>query len=101
MSFHDQHYSEKRDFIRMQIESEGQLTLTDSGESFHVHCQDLSSQGAQVILPRAVAEGVAVRFSLASPTPGLPGLEALGRVVRCSADEAQGFRVGIQFDSVG
>lgn len=100
MSFHDQNYNEKRDFIRMKVETDAHLKLTQTGEDIAVTCQDLSSQGVQVVLERPLQEGTEIALSIASPTPGLQGLEARGRVARCIEGEAGQFVVGIQFDTL-
>lgn len=98
MSFHDQNYNEKRDFIRMRVQTAATLTLTASGEQLPVLCQDLSSQGVQLLMDKPLAEGTGIRLSIPSPTEQLPGLEASGRVMRCvSADEGQ-FALGVHFD---
>lgn len=100
MSFHDQQYNEKRDFLRMQIETAAVLRLTALGEAFNVTCQDLSSQGVQLNADREVAPGTAVELSIPSPTPGLQGLEATGTVVRCQAAETGGYSIGLQFTTL-
>ncbi|MFN3580138.1 MAG: PilZ domain-containing protein [Pseudomonas sp.] len=100
MSFHDQNYNEKRDFIRMRVDTEALLKLTQTGEEISVVCQDLSSQGVQVVLDRPLSQGATITLSIASPTPGLQGLEASGQVARCVANEEGQFVVGIQFDEV-
>lgn len=100
MSFHDQQYNEKRDFLRMQIETAAVLRLTALGETFDVTCQDLSSQGVQLKVDREIAPGTSIELSIPSPTPGLQGLEATGSVVRCAAAETGGYSIGVQFDSL-
>ncbi|MEH6501173.1 MAG: PilZ domain-containing protein [Pseudoalteromonas distincta] len=98
MSFHDQNYNEKRDFIRMKVETEATLTLTASGEQVAVVCQDLSSQGVQLVLDKPLAEGTAVQLSIPSPTEHLQGLQAAGQVMRCIAEDNGLYAVGIHFD---
>ncbi|WP_304638524.1 PilZ domain-containing protein [Pseudomonas sp.] len=100
MSFHDQQYNEKRDFLRMQIETAAVLRLIALGEAIDVVCQDLSSQGVQLKADREVVPGTTVELSIPSPTPGLQGLEATGTVVRCSAAETGGYSIGLQFNAV-
>ena len=100
MSFHDQPFCEKRDFIRMHVETSAKLLLPGLGEFLRVDCQDLSSQGAQITAHQQVAPGTVVELSIESPTPGLRGLAARGKVTRCSQGETGRYRIGIQFDSV-
>lgn len=100
MSFHDQPFSEKRDFIRMHVETSAKLVLPGLGESLAVECQDLSSQGAQITAHQEIAPGTIVELTIDSPTPGLLGLAARGKVTRCAQGETGRYRIGVQFDSV-
>ena len=86
MSFHDQQYSEKRDFMRMTVETAATLTFGADNHSCDVICRDLSNQGAQVTAGEAVAAGTLITLSIPSPTPGMQGLQAKGEVVRCQAE---------------
>ena len=47
MTLNDRDYSEKRDFIRMQIETA--ITLTQGSQRHEGVCLDLSSTGMQVL----------------------------------------------------
>lgn len=100
MSFHDQHYSEKRDYIRMTVETPARLQLPGSDTVLDVHCQDLSSQGVQLSCATEVSCGTQVVLSIPSPTANLPGLQAQGEVVRCATDNRGGFILGVRFDQV-
>lgn len=100
MSFHGQDYSEKRDFKRMQVEATALLKLPSLGETLTVQCHDLSSQGMQATVPQPVAVGALVEVSIPSALSHLPGLQAIGSVVRCSAGQAGRYILGIQFDSL-
>ncbi|MBL4835780.1 MAG: PilZ domain-containing protein [Pseudomonas sp.] len=100
MSFHDQQYREKRDFIRMKVEARATLTLQCSAETIEADCQDLSSQGVQIVLDRPLAEKTLLNLTIASPTPGLQGLEAEGEVMRCEAVDNGQFIVGVHFNTL-
>lgn len=100
MSFHDQQYNEKRDFIRMKVEARATLTLHDGGEKIDADCQDLSSQGVQLVIDRPLPENTHISVSIASPTPGLQGLKAEGQVMRCQAIDNGQFIVGVYFNAL-
>ncbi|GGE50120.1 PilZ domain-containing protein [Halopseudomonas oceani] len=100
MSFHDQQYSEKRDFMRMTVETAATLTFGADNHTCDVLCRDLSNQGAQVMASEAVAEGTVATLSIPSPTPGMQGLQAKGEVVRCQAESDGRFSIGLRFDSL-
>ena len=78
-------YSEKRDFIRMPVEtpvklSQGQLELEGI-------CQDLSSTGMQVVAATSFRMGDRIRVQIPSTHAELKGLDALTEVVRVSTLE--------------
>ncbi|MGI3130837.1 PilZ domain-containing protein [Halopseudomonas pachastrellae] len=98
MSFHDQQYSEKRDFMRMTMDATARLSAGD--QQLDVLCRDLSNQGALVISEQAVNEGTPVTLTISSPTPGLQGLQAEGEVVRCQPENDGRFSLGLRFDSL-
>tara|TARA_R110000782_G_scaffold119318_2_gene210021 strand:+ start:396 stop:701 length:306 start_codon:yes stop_codon:yes gene_type:complete len=100
MSFHDQQYNEKRDFIRMKVEARAILVLQDSGDRIEADCQDLSSQGVQLVMDQPLAEQSHLSVSIPSPTPGLLGLEAEGQVMRCQAIDNGQFIVGVHFNAL-
>lgn len=100
MSFHDQQYNEKRDFIRMQVETPARLRITGLSEELQVLCLDLSSSGAQLRSPQALAIGSTVELLIPSPTAGHQGLQASGKVVRCQTAEPGSHLLGLTFDSV-
>ena len=100
MSFHDQQYSEKRDFMRMKMETTATLTVIAENLTYSVRCHDLSNQGAQVQCSESVAESAAVELNIPSPTPGMKGLQAKGQVVRCDAIDGGHYAIGIQFDTL-
>lgn len=100
MSFHDQQYSEKRDFIRMTVEAQATLKVANVPEPLQVQCQDLSSQGVQVVIAREIPAGSRVTLNIPSPTPNLPGLEGKGEVVRCEQNHEGSFTLGVRFDEL-
>ncbi|UPQ84338.1 PilZ domain-containing protein [Pseudomonas knackmussii] len=85
MTQRDRDYSEKRDFIRMQIETA--ITLTQGDEQFPATCLDLSSTGMQVIAAANLQMGDKVRVHIPSEHNELKGLEADTEVVRVGTHE--------------
>ncbi len=80
MTQRDRDYSEKRDFIRMQIETA--VTLTHAGQTFEAVCQDLSSTGMQVLAATQLSMGDQVKVQIPSEHAELKGLDAQTEVVR-------------------
>lgn len=91
-------YSEKRDFHRMQVNSE--IRITDSsGETFTGICRDLSAAGMQLYVDRAVAVGEELQTVLHSSSDQFPPLETVCEVVRCEP-EGDGFLLGTNISEV-
>ena len=82
MSQKDRDYSEKRDFIRMQIETTVALERGDTKLSGT--CIDLSSTGMQVLASAQLRMGDKVRVLIPSEHSELKGLDAQTEVVRVS-----------------
>ena len=85
MTSRDRDYSEKRDFIRMQIETS--ITLIHDGQCFDAICLDLSSTGMQVIAATTLQMGDKVQAHIPSEHSELKGLEAETEVVRVGTHE--------------
>jgi hypothetical protein len=80
MSRIDREYSEKRDYIRMQMEAS--VTLLHDGQETPARCLDLSSTGMQVEATSNLAMGQKVKVHIASDHDKLSGLNAETEVVR-------------------
>jgi hypothetical protein len=80
MSRTDRIYSEKRDYIRMQMEAS--VTLHHDGLETPAKCLDLSSTGMQVEATSNLAMGQKVKVNIASDHDKLSGLNAQTEVVR-------------------
>lgn len=73
-------YSEKRDFIRMPVETP--VILSHGQHEVQGICQDLSSTGMQVQAATSFSLGDKVRVQIPSTHAELKGLDALTEVVR-------------------
>lgn len=93
MSQSDHAFSEKRDFIRMRLDT--QVALRHAGEEFSARCLDLSSTGMQLEGRTALAVGDRVHVHIASLHSELKGLSAEAQVVRVSAPEHGAQRLGL------
>ena len=80
MSQNDRAYSEKRDFIRMRLETP--VILHHACKEIPAQCLDLSSTGMQVEADCQVAMGDQVKVHIPSDHSELKGLEAQTEVVR-------------------
>lgn len=72
-------YSEKRDFIRMRVDTE--VTLLHEGQVIAATCIDLSSSGMQVEAPQRFQVGDHLDVRIDSELAALRGLHASTEVV--------------------
>ncbi|WP_235937559.1 PilZ domain-containing protein [Marinobacter caseinilyticus] len=75
-------YSEKRDFHRMQVNSEIQIT-DSSGQHFKGVCRDLSGTGMQIWVSQPVGEDTELGTLLPSSSDNFPPFETTVKVLRC------------------
>ncbi|MBA1274724.1 PilZ domain-containing protein [Stutzerimonas azotifigens] len=83
MSQGERDYSEKRDFIRMRIETT--VVLLQEDQRIEALCLDLSSTGMQLEAPSSLKMGDKVRVLIPSEHSELKGLDAQTEVVRVQA----------------
>lgn len=82
MSQSDHAYSEKRDFIRMRLDTA--VTLHHADQATPALCLDLSSSGMQLEAEVTLNIGDKVRVHIPSEHSELAGLDAQAEVVRVS-----------------
>ncbi|KIU42715.1 MULTISPECIES: PilZ domain-containing protein [Pseudomonas] len=87
MSQNHADYSEKRDFIRMRVDTD--VTLIHAEQVIAAVCLDLSSSGMQVQAAKTFQVGDNLSVSIDSDHPSLKGLHATTQVVWI-ADQPQG-----------
>lgn len=91
-------YSEKRDFHRMQVNSE--IEIADSrGQRFTGVCRDLSATGMQLYVDHEVAIGEELQTILRPTSDQFPPLETVCEVIRCEP-EGNGFLLGTNISEV-
>ncbi len=92
--------SEKRDFIRMNVDTVIELFEDGSDRRMEGRCVDLSATGMAVEMNEGLAEGLRVHTSLPSHNPDFPPFDTLATVLR-SEDLGDGrWRVGLRIDEV-
>lgn len=98
MSEFMKNYSEKRDFHRMTMNLEIELT-DSSGVTFPGICKDLSGTGMQLFVERAFSEGDELNTLLPTTSEQFPPFETVCRVLRCEPD-GDGFLLGMEIVEV-
>jgi len=87
-------YSEKRDFHRMRMNSEMELTDSDN-VTFAGVCRDLSGTGMRIFVEREFAQGDEIHAHLPSGSDQCLPFDALCRVLRCDP-EPEGYLLGVE-----
>lgn len=91
-------YSEKRDFHRMQVESDIEIS-DDKGNRFNGVCRDLSAAGMQVLVDRPVGVGEELTTLLRPNGDQIPPLETVCEVLRCEQN-GEGYLLGLTIQEV-
>ena len=92
--------SEKRDFIRMHVDTVVELFADGSDQRMEGRCVDLSATGMAVEMDRELGEGQRVHTSLPSNNPDFPPLETVSTVLRSEPMNEGRWRVGLRIDEV-
>lgn len=80
-------HEEKRQFVRMSVETELTYTIAGSDITHRGKSADLSATGLHMITGIAPAEGDQVSLVMKPSNDRLPPFEAEGTVVRVSVDD--------------
>ncbi len=83
-------YSEKRDFIRMKVDSEVHLSTEGSTHSITGICRDLSGTGMLIEVQEEIAEETVLYSELPSSNPAFPALKTKLLVKRCTPATQEG-----------
>lgn len=89
-------YNEKRNFIRMQIDTPAAVILDNGGEKVQGICRDLSGGGLLIESARKLPLGQDVEVHLASHHVESPMLKAKAKVARCQVNQSGTFTLGLE-----
>ncbi|TVP52788.1 MAG: PilZ domain-containing protein [Halomonadaceae bacterium] len=90
-------YSEKRDFIRMQVDTDIEIRLPSTPERLlQGVCEDLSATGMSVLVTEELPMGVEVSTKVPSHNPDFPPFETLARIIRCDTVADGRFSLGLE-----
>lgn len=92
-------YDEKRDHIRMKLDTPIQIKLT-SGNYIEGTCVDLSVNGMQLELDRAIETGECIEACIRSGTGIIPDLLSKATVVRTTRIDSDRYLHGVQINSL-
>jgi hypothetical protein len=98
MALEHRAYSEKRNFIRMKINTPVQLKV--GAETFVARCKDLSGSGILLQSERELAPGTMVEIHIDQEGENRLPFRATGEVVRSDPVNPAGFILGLQLNAI-
>ncbi len=98
MTINERTYNEKRDFIRMKINS--QLTIRQGGQDYQGVCRDLSGAGMSVESEQSFAVGSELEVSIAQQGETHLPFNATAEVSRVEARDEGLFSIGLSIKEI-
>jgi len=92
-------YDEKRDYIRMKLDTPIQVKL-DTGNYIEGICLDLSVNGMQFELDRAIQTGECIEAYIRSGMGKVPDLFSIATVVRTTRIDSDRYLHGVQIENM-
>ena len=89
-------HSEKRSFHRMTLNTEIEITMTETGEVHPAFCFNLSGTGLMFRVKTVLPEGATCRTLIKSGTDHTSDLNATLKIVRCASNGPEGYLVGAE-----
>lgn len=100
MSSLNREYSEKRNFIRMKVDTPAQLTETDSQQTYNGLCHDLSGGGMLLTLDEEVAIDTEFMVTVEAGHRTNPILQARCTVARVEPGPQNTFLLGLEISEI-
>lgn len=91
-------YSEKRDFMRMRVNSE--ITLYTGSKKIVGICKDLSGTGMLISVEEPLAIGAELTTALPSQNANFPPFETVARVLRVEQGDDGVYYIGLEIVEV-
>lgn len=77
-------YEEKRNFMRIKVDSTIQLTDSNNGHQYHGNCLNLSSTGMSVEVNQYIPANTELSSTLPSNHDAFSSFDTTVRVIRCT-----------------
>ena len=103
MTSENRSYDEKRDFIRMKVDTPADIVISNDSQKIHGVCRDLSGGGMQIELPVALPVGTLTEVSISSPHGHEPMLHAEAKVTRIATApnrQPSVYLIGLQINKI-
>ena len=93
-------YAEKRDFIRMKVDSEITLRDSKSGTTCKGICRDLSGTGMSIEVRQPFQSDIQLNTSLPSNNEAFPSFDTTVKVIRCTDLGNETYMLGVEIIKV-
>lgn len=95
----DRDFEEKRNFIRMQMDSAAKLTI-DGSQTLDVTCHDLSASGLSLLASEPVQLETEVSVTIPSPNAQFQAMHSSGKVIRCDKQSEHQYQIGVEISAI-
>ncbi len=92
----NQAYSEKRNYIRMRVDTTAHVVIEGEAAALEAICRDLSGGGAMIEMDRAIPLGTTLIVTVTSDHGHAPMLKVAGEVMRTETTENGQHVMGIK-----
>lgn len=92
----NRNYNEKRNFIRMRIDTPADVIIDSQGQQIKAVCRDLSGGGMLIESPQKIDIGLELMVQLASHHLNSPMLRARVVVARVQENRSGSFTLGLE-----
>jgi c-di-GMP-binding flagellar brake protein YcgR len=92
----NRNYNEKRNFIRMKIDTPADVIIENQGQQIQAVCRDLSGGGMLIESPQTLDIGLELTVRLASHHLNSPMLKARAVVARVKENRSGSFTLGLE-----
>lgn len=92
----NRNYNEKRNFIRMKIDTPADVVIESQGQKIEAVCRDLSGGGMLIESPQSLDMGLELQVQLASAHLDSPMLKARVVVARVQENRNGNFTLGLE-----
>ena len=98
MAMNERTYNEKRDFIRMKINT--QLSIRQGGQDYQGICKDLSGAGMSVETNQSFEVGSELEVSIAQQGETHLPFNATATVTRVEANDNDSYSIGLSIKEI-
>lgn len=93
-------YSEKRDFMRMEVECPMTFRVRGEAQQYQGTAKDLSASGLLIICQQEIPEGTVLEINVQPEKPIVPPLQAVCEVMRLSSSAPGRYELGVKINEI-